>query len=510
MSELTGKAIGPYRILERLGRGGMADVYKARHERLDVFRAIKFVRAEFVDAAEFRVRFQKEAQAVAQLRHPNIVQVHDFGETDGAYYMVMEFVEGRGLDHVIAAEGEVRPIARAVGIARQVAAALDYAHGLGLIHRDIKPQNVMLTPAGQVVLMDFGIARLTQDAGTRLTRTGMGIGTPAYMAPEQALGERDIGPAADIYALSILLFELLTGRVPFDAETPVSLLLRALREPLTPPRSLSSDIGEGLQAVVMKGAAKPPEDRYSSAAALDAALAAALERDLQAAARVPDRPPAPSPSSPTRSGAVIAAVAAGSIAGIAAVYGGWTLRARPPAPVASPAAVATVAPSAEAPALDARPVEQEAAAPAAPAPAPAPSPTRTTPETPSVPARDAVAPIRDPPADFPVAADAPGVAAAPRPPLRGPQRIVRGVTTQAEILRRFGTPGVTTRDRKGREVWIYHREAPPAQVAPAGGTRMRAAGIDASGTSGTALMMFTVTFATDRTVLDFQARRPAN
>ncbi len=262
MSDLVGSTIGPYQITERLGRGGMADVYKAFHRELSIHRAIKFIRPEFVTSDDFRARFQQEAQGVARLRHPNIVQIHDFGVSDGDFYMVMEFLEGRTLKELLRSGGRLTPSA-AVDIIKGVARALDYAHSRDLIHRDIKPDNIMLDHEGRPVLMDFGIAKLVT-ANSQLTQTGMGIGTPAYMAPEQAKGEL-VSPATDIYALSIVLFEMLTGQVPYSADTPVAIMLKALSDPLPMPRSLNPAISEALQGVILKGTAKAPEARYRSA-----------------------------------------------------------------------------------------------------------------------------------------------------------------------------------------------------------------------------------------------------
>ena len=269
MTKLVGTTIGPYHLTEQLGHGGMADVYKAYHRDLEVYRAIKFIRPELVGSEDFRARFQKEAQAVARLRHPNIVQIHDFGASEQLYYMVMEFLEGRTLKAVLR-EGGRLPMDLALRITRDVAGALEYAHARDLIHRDIKPDNIMLDADSRPVLMDFGIAKLIS-ADTQLTQTGVGMGTPYYMAPEQARGEL-VSPATDIYGLSIVLFEMLTGQVPFNADTPMAIMLKALSEPLPLPRGINPDISEPLQGLLLKGTAKAPEARYQSAAEFIAAL----------------------------------------------------------------------------------------------------------------------------------------------------------------------------------------------------------------------------------------------
>lgn len=270
-NDLTGHTLGQYTITSRLGRGGMADVYKAYHPKLEVHRAIKVIRPEFVTTEDFRERFQKEAQSVASLRHPNIVQIHDFGEQDDSYFMVMEFVEGKDLKRIIKDEGKIRPIRRALEIVDQVADALHYAHSRGLVHRDIKPENIMINEDGLPILMDFGIAKLLT-AKTQLTQTGMGIGTPAYMAPEQAKALPEIGPTADIYSLSVVLYEMLTGQVPFSADTPMAVMLKAISDPMPMPRQFSGDISEELQQVILKGTAKDPGNRYSTARKFQQAL----------------------------------------------------------------------------------------------------------------------------------------------------------------------------------------------------------------------------------------------
>ncbi len=340
MSDLVGTTIGPYQITQRLGRGGMADVYKAFHRELSIHRAIKFIRPEFVTSDDFRARFQQEAQGVARLRHPNIVQIHDFGVSDGHFYMVMEFLEGGTLKELLRTTGRATP-SMAVNIVKGVAEALEYAHSRDLIHRDIKPDNIMIDLEGRPVLMDFGIAKLLT-ASTQLTQTGTGIGTPAYMAPEQARGE-PVSPATDIYALSIVLFELLTGQVPYDADTPMAIMLKALSDPLPMPRSFNPDISEALQGVILKGTAKAPEARYRSAVEFIAALDSAINE------KTTDRtaPPAPAlvdiassiKSANTGNTAAISWLIAIAI-GVAAVIGIWTHRTAEVSPVEVPTAVA--------------------------------------------------------------------------------------------------------------------------------------------------------------------------
>ena len=323
MSDLTGETIGPYRIVGRLGRGGMADVYKAFHTGLEIYRAIKFIRPEFVTEDDFRARFQKEAQGVARLRHHNIVQIHDFGEDDNRFYMVMEFLEGSTLKERLKQRGAL-PVQEAVKLVKEVAGALKYAHDRDLVHRDVKPENIMIDTDGRPVLMDFGIAKLLTTE-TQLTQTGMGIGTPAYMAPEQAKG-LDVGPPADIYALTIVLFELLTGQVPFDADTPMAVMLKAINDPLPMPRELNPDISEPLQGVIIKGTAKEPQDRFANISmfldALELAMAGKAPRDVPHGKSATAATFVRSKAAPARKRRVgrIAAVAALLLIGAAALW----------------------------------------------------------------------------------------------------------------------------------------------------------------------------------------------
>jgi tetratricopeptide (TPR) repeat protein len=273
MSDLTGQTLGKYQLIERLGRGGMADVYKGYQPGLDRYVAIKVMHPHLSENADFITRFRREAKSVAELRHPYIVQVFDFDTQGENYYMVMEYIEGgRTLKQVLqelSERGERLSIEQTLDITTKLADALAYAHNLGMIHRDIKPANVLLAALERPVLSDFGIARLMNESG--LTVSGMLIGTPAYMSPEQGRGER-IDARSDIYSLGIVLYEMLTGQPPYDADTPYAIILKHINDPLTPPHLLTTPMPEAVERIVLKCLAKDAVDRFASMADLRDAL----------------------------------------------------------------------------------------------------------------------------------------------------------------------------------------------------------------------------------------------
>jgi len=283
---LQGQMLGRYRVLDALGRGGMARVYRAYHPRLDRYVAIKVLRSDLVEDAEFLARFEREARAVASLRHPNIVQVYDFDVQDEVYYMVMELLEGDSLKvrlNDYRARGEAMPLGETSRILLDVLDGLGYAHGEGMVHRDIKPGNIMLTKRGRAVLTDFGIAQIV--GGTRYTVSGALMGTLSYMAPEQGL-EGHCDTRCDIYSLGIVFYEMLTQRVPFDADTPLAILMKHVNDPLPLPSEQVPDIPEPIERVVLAALAKQPDDRFADAAEMSAALYAACERS---AIDIPER-----------------------------------------------------------------------------------------------------------------------------------------------------------------------------------------------------------------------------
>jgi serine/threonine-protein kinase len=270
MALAPGTNLGAYRIIEPLGKGGMAAVYKAYEAALDRYVAIKVLPGEFLHDDTFAGRFEREAKVIARLEHPNIVPIHSYGIDNGSPWMAMRLVAG-GTLHALLKQRRL-DADHVVRTLQGVAAALDYAHGKGVIHRDVKPQNVLLDDAERVYLADFGIARMVEGSSA-LTATGMISGTPQYMAPEQATGQ-PVDHRADIYALGIMAYEMFMGRVPFSADTPVAVLLKHVQEPLPIPSPV--DVPEPLVRALLKCVAKKPEDRWSSATEFANALAMGL------------------------------------------------------------------------------------------------------------------------------------------------------------------------------------------------------------------------------------------
>ena len=260
---------GRYRIARHLARGGMAEVYLAQDELLDRRVAVKVLFAELADDASFVERFRREARAAAGLNHPNIVSVYDFGQDDGAYFIVMEYVEGETLRDIIRSRGPLPP-ADATGIGADVAAALEAAHRRGIVHRDVKPGNVLISD--RVKVADFGIAR-AGDPRESLTQTGAVLGTATYLAPEQAQGHA-VDPRTDLYSLGVVLYEMLAGRPPFHGQTPVAVAYQHLSEAPVPPSRHNPDVPPGLDAVVLKALAKDPSRRHGSAEELRSELLA--------------------------------------------------------------------------------------------------------------------------------------------------------------------------------------------------------------------------------------------
>jgi eukaryotic-like serine/threonine-protein kinase len=273
--QLIGARLGAYEVRELLGSGGMGSVYRGYDPALARDVAIKVMGASGLlpDAV---ARFRREARMAASLRHPHIVQVYAFGEQDDMLYMVQELLPGPTLAERIPRGNRRRMGSGAIKqIIRQLATALDYAHGRNVLHRDVKPGNALYNAAGDLVLTDFGLAR--ESADTQKTATGPGIvmGTPGYIAPEQAVGSTGLTKGCDIYALGVLLFELLTGRLPFEADTSMGVVLKHLYDEPPKPSSLRSDLPKAVDAVVLRALRKEPDKRFPSAGALADALDAA-------------------------------------------------------------------------------------------------------------------------------------------------------------------------------------------------------------------------------------------
>jgi hypothetical protein len=343
---VPGSTAGPYRIVEPLGRGGMASVYKAYEAALDRYVALKVLPREFLHDPGFAARFEREAKAIARLEHPNIVPIYayDIDKQEGIPWMAMRLIglnSGGALSSLI--RGTRLPFARSVAILRGVAEALDYAHAKDVVHRDIKPQNVLLDDDGRVYLADFGIAKML-DASGGLTATGMITGTPQYMAPEQATG-KSVGPAADVYALGIVAYEMFTGSKPFDADTPIAVMMKHVQEPLPIPPA--STLPESLLRPLLKCTAKTPEDRWPSAGVFVTALEAGLAPKTVAVADVPTlpaKPPSPLATTPVHA-AVSPPTAPVPAPTVAATPAAVPPR-RPPVPAAvPPAAVPRPAPA---------------------------------------------------------------------------------------------------------------------------------------------------------------------
>jgi len=275
MTDLFGQYFGRYHLAERLGEGGMAVVYKAHDTRLERDVAIKIIRSGAFPAdalGEVLKRFEREAKSLAKLSHPNIVKVHDYGEHEGSPYLVMEYMPGGTLKKIL---GKPIPWQIALRLLLPVARGMEYAHQRGIVHRDIKPTNILITESGDPMLSDFGIAKLFEaDQTSNLTGTGMAVGTPEYMAPEQWEGKPN--PQSDMYSLGIVLYEMVTGRKPYIADTPISLLLKQATEPLPPPHQFVADLPEATESLLVKSLARDPRDRFPDMKALIRAMEALL------------------------------------------------------------------------------------------------------------------------------------------------------------------------------------------------------------------------------------------
>ena len=288
-----GQMLGAYRIINQVGQGGMATVYKAYQPSMDRNVAIKVLPRQLAESQEFVTRFQQEARTIARLEHPHILPVFDYGESDGITYFVMRYLEAGTLKSKM----ETGPLSlnEIDNLFSQLAGALGYAHSHGVIHRDLKPANALVDEQGNLFLTDFGIAKLLESASPRLTQTDAIMGTPAYISPEQARAQT-VDQRSDIYSLGIILYELVTGRVPFTADTPLAVILKHVSDPLPLPSILKPDIPEAIEQVILKALAKEPNDRYVSTAEFLAAWKRALQ-DKETVRHVAEMPSISKPAS---------------------------------------------------------------------------------------------------------------------------------------------------------------------------------------------------------------------
>ncbi|HEV2217738.1 MAG TPA: serine/threonine-protein kinase [Candidatus Dormibacteraeota bacterium] len=292
MKLAPGVQIGPYQVVEQIGRGGMATVFKAYQPALERMVALKVLPEVLAEDPQFRERFRREAVAIAKLRHPSILAVYDHGEFEDQLYIVTEFVEGGTL----AAElGKPLGVQRTVEVLGAIASALDYAHRQGVLHRDVKPSNILINKEGAAILGDFGLARMMAPTGERLTRIDMVVGTPEYMSPEQCAG-KDASPASDQYSLGVVAFEALTGHVPYEAETPAAVMLEQIQSPLPMPRSVNQNLSEGVEQALLRALAKDPAQRFATCGELVKAIETETETaPVIAAPTMPHRVQRPTP-----------------------------------------------------------------------------------------------------------------------------------------------------------------------------------------------------------------------
>lgn len=275
MSFTEGAAVGQYRIIKTIGSGGMATVYLAEHEKLDRQVAIKIMHDSFSKDVAFRARFEREAQIVAKLDHPNIIPVYDYSDIDGQPYLIMKYIDGISLRQHLR-KSPLLSIDEIFRLMNPIADALTYAHNHGILHRDIKPSNIMLDKQNTPYLADFGLARIAL-AGESTLSQDMILGTPQYISPEQAKGVKAIDGRADVYSLGIVLYQLFVGDVPFAADTPFAIIHDHIYRPIPKPSEINPELSEAVEAVLVKALQKKPEDRYETANDLIAALQTALQ-----------------------------------------------------------------------------------------------------------------------------------------------------------------------------------------------------------------------------------------
>jgi serine/threonine-protein kinase len=432
-----GSTFGPYRIVAPLGRGGMATVYRAHDPALDRDVALKVLPAEFLHDPTFAERFRQEARVAARLEHPHVVPIHGFGIDEGRPWMALRLLGGGSLADRLR-QGPLAP-AEAARVLSEIASALDAAHARGIVHRDLKPANILLDESGRAYLADFGIARVLEGSAV-VTATGMVQGTPAYMAPEQAMGTK-AEPPADVYALGVVAFECLTGRVPYTGTTPVAVLMKHVSEPV--PEPLPGEVPQAVKPVLRRCLAKDPSERWPSARAFTEALSRETERlsavpTLQEAETLDApvgalptpapsgpaaRPPAPPPGRGRRSPWIYGALALGALAALVLAVGFAVHVLFPAAPrVTMVGPDPSVAPPSPPPA-----VPTAAPAPVAAPPTAAPSPVATPTPTPRP--RPPATPSPTPAAPAPTPAPEPAARVEPLPPSSAPATDPRDLAT---------------------------------------------------------------------------------
>ena len=267
-TDLAGRRLGKYEIIEEIGRGGFAVVYKALDTSLDRVVALKVLKPHYLDEPEFVARFQQEARSAAKLFHPNIVTIFEVGEVEGSHFIAMRYLEGQPLSTIIKEQGPLE-LNQAIGTVEQIASALDHIHSHDLVHRDVKPSNIIVGDDGHGTLTDFGIVRAAD--GTRYTTTGANMGTPEYMSPEQGQG-KEATPRSDIYSLGVVVYEMMAGKTPFEAPTPLAVMVKHLQEPPPAIRLLNPDLPQAIEGVMARALAKEPENRWETATELATAL----------------------------------------------------------------------------------------------------------------------------------------------------------------------------------------------------------------------------------------------
>lgn len=388
MEDLSGRQFGPYRIVEPLGEGGMAAVYKAYQPGVDRYVAVKVLPRQLTNEAQFVKRFEQEARLLANLQHPHILPVFDYGQSDGYTYIVMPFIQSGTLADLL--QGEPIALADVKRIIGQVGDALDYAHAQGLVHRDVKPSNILLDPRGNALLSDFGIAKLYEGT-SQLTNTGGIIGTPTYMSPEQGQGE-PVDNRSDIYSLGVVLYQMVTGRVPYSAETPIAVIVKHIQDPLPPPRAVNPAVTPPVERIILKALAKEPQDRFASAGALVNTLRDAPDSAHSAVTALDTKPALPDSSVPARRRFGPLAVALFVIFFLAG--GSWALLNRPgveaPTPTSAQPALEQESQTASDVALSLPTSTATEPATATPTQTPEPSPTATMSPTPEATATSTV------------------------------------------------------------------------------------------------------------------------